>query len=224
MSYLDQASNNKRSVAFGIVVAIHALLGYAFATGLATTVATKVLKEFEVVEVVEPPKVEEEPPPPPPELEDPPPFVPPPDLPIELPPPPQQTITTQTEVRQTEVIKANVPTAPKVEAAPQPEQKPVVRVGPKPSGSNSQAISRDDYPPASVRAEETGTVGVKFTIGTDGKIVPGTCTVTKSSSFERLDKKTCELMERRFRYTPATEDGKPVQIGATSSFRWVLDE
>lgn len=224
MSYLDQTSNSKRSVAFGIVVGIHLLLGYAFATGLATSVATKVLKEFEVVEVVEPPKVEEEPPPPPPELEDPPPFVPPPDLPIELPPPPQQTITTQAEVRQTAPIAANVPTAPKVEAPAAPPPPPVARVAAQASGRNAQAISRDDYPPASVRAEETGTVSVKFTVGTDGKIVAGSCTVTRSSSFDRLDKKTCELVERRFRFKPATEDGKPVQSVSQTNVRWQLED
>ncbi|WP_222873048.1 energy transducer TonB [Hankyongella ginsenosidimutans] len=164
------------------------LLGYAFATGLATSVATKVLKEFEVVEVVEPPKVEEEPPPRRPSWRTRP-FVPPPDLPIELPPPPQQTITTQAEVRQTAPIAANVPTAPKVEAPAAPPPPPVARVAAQASGRNAQAISRDDYPPASVRAEETGTVSVKFTIGTDGKIVAGSCTVTKSSGFDRLDKR-----------------------------------
>ena len=65
-----------------IVAVLHALLGYAFITGLAYNVIKKAaedLKTFDVVE--EPPPPEEEPPPPPPDVQvQPPPVVSPPPI------------------------------------------------------------------------------------------------------------------------------------------------
>ncbi|HWH18691.1 MAG TPA: energy transducer TonB, partial [Allosphingosinicella sp.] len=68
MAYADQKMSQGRITAIIIVALLHALLGYAFVTGLAYNVVKKVaedLKTFDVEE--EPPPPEEEPPPPPPE-------------------------------------------------------------------------------------------------------------------------------------------------------------
>ncbi len=65
MAYADQGMSRGRIAAIVIVALLHALLGYAFITGLAYNVIKKAaddLKTFDVEE--EPPPPEEEPPPP----------------------------------------------------------------------------------------------------------------------------------------------------------------
>lgn len=200
-------------VALVLVGLLHLLLGYVFVTGMATSAVQSILQEFEVVDVQDLPDVEDEPPPPPPEMEEIPPYVPPPDLPIELPPPPRATpqITTQTERR----IDTPAPVAPK------PEPKPVAKITPpKPNLRRSQGISDADYPAASLRAEEEGTTTVAITIGTDGRI--SDCQIARSSGHSRLDERTCELMPRRYRYEPATQDGTPIPFKIQQNVKWEI--
>jgi protein TonB len=82
MAYADQSLSTRKVVALVLVAVLHALLGYAFITGLAYNVVKKVaqdLKTFDVAE--EPPPPEELPPPPPPEQTvEPPPMVAPPPI------------------------------------------------------------------------------------------------------------------------------------------------
>src|SRR3954465_9955729 len=83
MAYADKPKmSNSRIAAIVIVAIIHALLGYAFITGLAYNVVKKVaqdLKTFDVAEEAPPP--EELPPPPPPQQKvEPPPMVAPPPI------------------------------------------------------------------------------------------------------------------------------------------------
>ncbi|TVV70264.1 energy transducer TonB [Sphingomonas solaris] len=68
MSYADQPTMSPRkAVAIGLVVLLHALLGYAFITGLAYNVVKKIASDTKVFDVAEePPPPEEVPPPPPP--------------------------------------------------------------------------------------------------------------------------------------------------------------
>src|SRR5687768_2774094 len=95
MAYADQKMSNGRIAAIVIVALLHALLGYAFITGLAYNVIKKAaedLKTFDVVE--EPPPPEEEPPPPPPDVQ---PVQPPPVVS----PPPIVRVNTQAPIIQT---------------------------------------------------------------------------------------------------------------------------
>lgn len=216
MAYTDQQMSKGRGVALGVVIVIHILLGWAFSAGLAPKFVKTILKDIEVVEVEEPTPPEEEPPPPPPELDEIPPYVPPPDLPIELPPPPAPPpITTQREIATPEPPRVVQPQAPVV--AP-PAPRPVAATPAKPSRRN--VISEEDYPSASLRAEEEGNVIAKYFITPDGRATQ--CSVEQSSGFPRLDQKTCELIERRFRFEPATEDGKPVGVWKTQNVRWQI--
>src|ERR671916_45161 len=61
MAYADQQMSNSRIAAIVIVALLHALLGYAFVTGLAYNVVKKVAADLKTFNVEEPP-----PPPPPP--------------------------------------------------------------------------------------------------------------------------------------------------------------
>jgi len=69
-------------------------------------------------------------------------------------------------------------------------------------------VTADDYPPISIRLQEQGTVAIKFTIGADGTV--NECAVTTPSGKPRLDDAACTMVKKRWKYKPATQDGKPV--------------
>ncbi len=210
--------SSKRMVSLGIVAALHVFLGYAFVTGLALKAVKVVTGPLETFEVEEP-KIEEEPPPPPPEMEEIPPYVPPPEVVVETAAPPPPPITIQTTVP--------TPEPPRVVVAPPPPAPPAP-TGPTqratPRGRLGATITTDDYPDASLRAEEQGVTNVRYEINEQGRVTPGSCQVTKSSGFDRLDRRTCELVERRFRFNPALQNGAPVKESRTQAVRWQIPE
>ncbi len=77
----------------------------------------------------------------------------------------------------------------------------------------------EDYSVASARANERGTVNLKMIIGTDG--VPHDVTVDTSSGYARLDDAAVACISR-WRYTPATMDGVPVEIESHPSISFDL--
>ena len=86
------------------------------------------------------------------------------------------------------------------------------------SGSISGAT---DYPRAARRAGVEGSVSVRFTVETDGSV--SGCRVTRSTASPELDATTCRLIERRFRYEPATDGaGRPVPETISRTFDWLL--
>jgi protein TonB len=67
----------------------------------------------------------------------------------------------------------------------------------------------EDYPSRALRQEEEGTVGVRVTVGTDGKV--SACSVTSSSGSSILDKAACRSIQRYARFEPALNDaGNPI--------------
>jgi TonB family protein len=83
------------------------------------------------------------------------------------------------------------------------------------------AISSDDYPPAALRAEEQGRVGVRLTVSAHG--LASACTVTESSGSAILDRTTCLLFERRARFTPARDAaGKTTEGSFATAVMWQL--
>lgn len=204
-------------MSLGIVALLHVALGYAFVSGLALKAVKVVTGPLETFEVVEEKPLEEEPPPPPPELEEIPPYVPPPEVQIEMPAAAPPPITIQTTVP--------TPQPPRVvitPPAPPPPAGPTQRATPK--GRLGASISTDDYPDASIRAEEQGVTQVRYEINEQGRVTPGSCQVTSSSGFDRLDRRTCELVERRFRFNPALQGGQPTRETRTQAVRWQIPE
>jgi periplasmic protein TonB len=220
MSYADQKMSSGRITAIVIVAALHALLGYAFVTGLAYNVVKQVaqdLKTFDVTE--EPPPPPEEPPPPPEEV----PMEPPP---VVSPPPIVRTNVVAPPIVRTvreappPVITPTAPPAPPPPPPPPPKPKQAAQPATVRSGSFS---NEDDYPSAARRAEEEGTVRVRLSISASGRVE--SCTVTGSSGSSSLDSTTCRIFERRFRYRPAEDsNGNPVADTVTQSVRWVLED
>lgn len=65
------------------------------------------------------------------------------------------------------------------------------------------AIKASDYPRDLIDRRRGGTVGIRFTVGTDGRV--NDCNVTRSSGSAELDALTCGLIVKRFRYRPARD-------------------
>ena len=225
MSYAQRKEiSSNRTVAIIIVALIHAVLGYAIVTGLAYNVVKKAaedLKTFNVEE--EPPPPPEEPPPPPENIpETPPPVVsPPPIVRTNTPPPPQ--ITTVREAPRP-VITPRAPVAPpRPPAPPPPPPPPVVQtVPPRSAVGDLQGLFRgDDYPQSAIERDEQGSVTVRLTVGTNGRV--SGCDVTSSSGSRTLDSATCRILRSRARFTPARDNrGNPTTDSVTQRIRWVL--
>jgi protein TonB len=220
-------------------VAFHAVLGYALVAGLGIDVGRKAgetMKLFDIAPEAPPPPVETLPPPtarsalpeaaaapPGPRAEASPVVAPLPELRLNVPPP--------------------IAAAPKPGAGSQVSQGALVAgpgtgaggegtgTGSGGSGSGTGggvatrarqvqgALSGRDYPRAAKRARAAGTVLVRYTVGTDGRVTG--CTITQSSGNADLDHVTCRLIEKRFRYEPARDaQGRPVTDILTGRHIW----
>jgi periplasmic protein TonB len=218
MSYVDQGMVSQGRVWSIVLVAIlHALLGYAFVTGLAYKFVKNVQEDLKTFDVEEPPPPEEEPPPPPKQEYEPPPVTAPPPIvrtftppaPISAPPPPPIV----------------VPRPPTIVPPPPPPPPPPPRtVEPARARTNlASYVSNDDYPASALRNEEEGTTRFRLTVGTNGRVTD--CSVTSSSGSAALDSATCRIMRSRARFTPARDNqGNPTTDTYTSSITWRIQD
>lgn len=214
MSYVDQGMSRSRVYAIIAVAILHALLAYAFVTGLAYKFVKNVsedLKTFDVTE--EPPPPPDEPPPPEtPQVVTPPVVAPPPMIRLNTPAPQIQTVINAPPPIIT-------PTAPPAPPAPPPPPRIVQPV--RARANLTSYFSDDDYPPSALRAEEQGTTGFRLTIGPDGRV--SNCEVTSSSGSGALDQATCRILRSRARYTPARDqNGNPTSGTDQARVQWRL--
>ena len=91
-------------------------------------------------------------------------------------------------------------------------------------GNPGSWVTQDDYPPAALRAEQEGSVGLSCNVNAQGRIE--NCSVTSSSGASVLDEATCRLVTRRGRYSPALDAaGNPIPGGRkTLRFRWQIEK
>ena len=215
MSYMDTPGLSKnRQIALVGVALLHVVLGYAIISGFAISVVKKIIDPLEAVNVKEEAPPPDEPPPPPPKEIEIPPYVPPPEVSVQQESAP--TITTQSTVARPDppVMTPPAPPAPPVAApAPAPPSPATAR-------GRGNVFSDDDFPSASRAAEEEGVTRVAYVVGVDGRVTQ--CEVVQSSGFKRLDDATCSIIQRRFRFNPATRDGQPVPEKKTQPVRWRL--
>ncbi|HLS81527.1 MAG TPA: energy transducer TonB, partial [Steroidobacter sp.] len=121
----------------------------------------------------------------------------PPEISIELPAEaPTRAITQTTSER---------PTAPPPPVAAPP---PVQRVAPR--SDPRRPLSQPQYPPASRRAGEEGTVILEVLVLENGRV--GDARIKQSSGYSRLDEAALREVKRTWRLRPGTENGKPVQM------------
>lgn len=194
-STFDSGNAGRRATIFAFIVVFHVGLIWALNSSLSRQVVERVFGPIETKIIEEIEVEEEEPPPPPPQIEAPPPFVPPPDIVIDLP-------ATQAPTRAiTQVTDKPRPTPPPV------VEKPVVRVKPDIDPRFKRRF-QPDYPPTSKRLGEEGSVTVDLLVGPDGKVLEAK--VGTSSGYPRLDEAAVKHALRAWRFTPGTENGKPV--------------
>ncbi len=139
------------------MLVLHALLWWAISSGLAHQVVRMTENTVEAV------LMSEAPPPAP--------AAPPPPTPKTPAPPPPVPTSTAPAITQTNTPPAAAPTAPAIRTGA------VIQAG--------ASCAKPDYPSASRRLEEEGTVTLKFLIGVDGKVLQAD--IEKSSGFSRLD-------------------------------------
>lgn len=204
----------------GTAILVHLLVVYALVTGLARKAVEAVrgpleTRLIEEVKVPEPPKKAE---PPPPKTDTPPPpaYVPP----AEVRPPPSAAAPTITAVTRDAPPAEAPPPPPAPVAAPAPAPEPPA---PKPVVRQPASLigcPRPDYPAVSRRMEEQGTVVLRLTIDTEGKV--SDAKVETSSSYSRLDEAARAAMSR-CTFKPATADGKPETGSATQRYTFKLE-
>lgn len=215
MAYADRNDGGNKVVAIIIVALIHAVIGYAFVTGLAYQYVKKVSEKLNTFDVA---------PPPPPPPDEPPP--PPPDQPLTPPPvvsPPPIVRNPNPPVVQVQSVATPPPVYNPQPAPPAPPAPPPPRVsqaaGAK--GDENSWISQDDYPPSALREEKEGTSVIAWTINTQGR-VEGCHTVQTSGSSD-LDDAACRALTRRGRYKPAQDqNGNPIATTKSRRVRWVI--
>lgn len=223
MNFSNEKSPGKNLTGITIVVLLHVLVAYGIVTGLGKRMVAKMADavETKIIEEVKPPPPQDlPPPPPPPEMKaPPPPFIPPVEVNVQQPPPQQNVIanTTQVKPATTELPKAlPAPAAPPTPAPPAPPAKSVHI----PAVADFSTCAKPDWPKASLRNEETGTVTLSFLIGVDGRVIESK--IDKSSGFRELDKAAVNGIGR-CKFKPGMTDGKPEQAWMKMQYVWTLE-
>jgi periplasmic protein TonB len=209
MAYADQQMSGNKIIAIIIVALIHVAIGYTLVTGLAYSAAQKLVERVTTVDITEPPPPEEEPPPPPPpESAPPPPVAPPPPISIAVTPP--QIRTQENIPPPAPPARIIPPAAPPAPPPPPPPPAPSRARDVTPDNQRSWAARiQDNYPARAVRDETEGRVGVRVTVGPNGRVTA--CTVSSSSGSPVLDSAACDGMTRYARFNPAWDSaGNPI--------------
>ena len=212
MAYADHSEASSRTVSIIIVALIHAVLGYAFVTGLGMKYVKKAAEQLDVFEVKEEPPPPDEPPPPPPK-------------PAEVPPPPV--------VAPPKIVETPAPAAPVINTVPKPVPIPIPSPAPppppravekaKPRGNPGNWVTSDDYPSRALREERSGVTGFRLNIDANGRV--SNCTITKSSGHSDLDSEACRLLSRRARFRPAVgADGQKMTDSFSSRIVWRIPD
>jgi protein TonB len=205
-----QRASRKHVIGLTAVVVLHGLLFWAINSGLARKFVKVIKGPVEAV-LLEETKPDIPPPPPPPS------YVPPVDIQVAT-PPPVNAIAAVSNTPQPVAPPSPLPvqmTAPPAPPAPPPA--PPVQTAAVISASSCE---KPEYPSASKRLEEEGTVQLKFLVGADGKVIESA--VEKSSGFRRLDEAARAGLSK-CQFKPATVDGKPQQSWASMKYTWRLE-
>lgn len=216
MNFSHEKNPGKNFTGIAAVVVIHALVAWGIVSGLGTRMVTKMAEavETKIIEEVKPPPPKEvPPPPPPPEMKaPPPPFIPPVEVNVQQPAPVNQVMANATNVRPatTELARPQAPAAP-VSAAKSVHVAAV---------ADFSTCAKPDWPKASLRNEETGTVTLSFLIGVDGRVADSK--IMKSSGFRDLDKAALNGIGK-CRFKPGMTDGKPEQAWMQMQYVWTLE-
>jgi protein TonB len=218
MNFSHEKKPGKNLTGITIVILLHVLVAYGIVTGLGKRMVSKMAEavETKIIEEVKPPPPKEvPPPPPPPEMKaPPPPFIPPVEVNVQQPPPVQNAIAVSSQAKPatTELSRPAPPAPPAAAANPNP-----VRIA---AVADFNTCAKPEWPKASLRNEETGTVTLSFLIGTDGRVADSK--IVKSSGFRDLDKAAVTGISK-CKFKPGSTDGKPEQAWMQMQYVWTLE-
>lgn len=81
------------------------------------------------------------------------------------------------------------------------------------------ALTHADYARTNPPRGAAGTVFIAFRVRTDGAV--DRCRIVRSSGYDVLDRATCRLVERRFRFRPARDaQGRAIEYELRTNFTW----
>lgn len=193
MDFAQQQRNpRKHMTGIAFVLIFHITLVWALVTGLAQKAVEVVKAPFEtkLIQESSAPEQPETPPPPPPKLAvPPPPFIPPPELVIAVETPPEVVMPPIQQKTSAAVIDSN------------------------------HTCDEPEYPAASRRSGETGTVTLRFLIDIKGRVIDSK--IESSSGFPRLDRAARQSLSD-CTFKPIVIDGKPEQSWALIRYKWRL--
>ena len=211
-----QRTPRKHLIGLTVVVVLHGLLFWAINSGLARKFVKVIKGPVEAVLLEETkPEIPPPPPPPPPppkNLPPPPPsYVPPVDIQVAA-PTPVNAIAAVSNTPQPVAPPSPLP----VQTTPAPPAPPVQTA----AVISASSCEKPEYPSASKRLEEEGTVQLKFLVGVDGKVIESA--IEKSSGHRRLDEAARAGLSK-CQFKPGTVDGKPQQSWASMKYTWRLE-
>lgn len=219
-----QAPPKRKLLGLAVVVALHALLFWAIQAGLTRTVIQKMPTVVQALLLEEikptmPPLAS--PPPAPASAKAPPPHTPPPTF---VPPAVTAAVTAAVSTPPNAIAAVSPAPAPAVTtpsavpaASPAPAARAPVRTA---AGVNMAQCQKPEYPSASRRMEEEGTVSLRFLVDTDGKVIQAE--IEKSSGYKRLDEAARAGLSK-CQFKPAIADGKAEQAWASIKYTWRLE-
>jgi protein TonB len=198
----------RRFSGLAITIAIHVGIVVLLIVGLVTKME---LKKEDLQATIEQQKVPPKaPPPPPPKFEKPPPpFVPPPEFNIETQAPPPRAIVA-------------TPTPPPAPPPPRPAPPAPPPAPPAPPEIIAATHTQPPYPTISQRLGEQGTTLLNILVDEGGRAAEAT--VATSSGSNRLDEAAINYVKQRYRWKPATRDGKPVATRIQLRIVWSLKD
>jgi protein TonB len=206
-----QRQPQRHALGIALVVLLHLLLLWAIQSGLSRTVIQKAQVVVDVLLLAQDKPKPPEAPPAPPKPQRAPQTPPAPVLPSV----PVPVAATPAPNAVTVAPSAPAP-APATPAAPAARAESVRTA----AVVNAAQCEKPEYPSASRRLEEEGTVHLRFLVGIDGKVMQSE--IEKSSGYKRLDEAArAGLAKCQFR--PATVDGKPEQAWASMRYTWRLE-
>lgn len=173
------------------------------------------------------------------------------DVPIDPPPPPlppehkvdPKVQPRDTVIETTDPLVKTIPTDANPTFPPQPPQPPADPAAGEGGGTGTVALEpvrpslpvlvqpgvdpryaglfQPPYPPAEQRAGRTGKVVVRVLVGVDGRVKQVERVLAASDDFFRV---TQQRALSKWRFTPATRDGIPVEGWKTMTVTFVLDD
>jgi protein TonB len=235
-----QTRSKRKPWGLVMVVLLHLLAFWAIQAGLTRDIGRQMPRVVQAILLQESPpptppapKVEPTPPtppklpapqsPPPPAAPAPPPVAAPsPTPPAQVPPVEVAVVpsTTPTQAITAATSKAPQPTPASAAAAAPAAPSRAAPPTRTPASVSAAQCEKPDYPSASRRMEEEGTVSLRFLVGVDGKVIQSE--IEKSSGFKRLDEAAREGLSK-CRFQPATVDGRPEQAWASMKYTWRLE-